>query len=78
MCALVKVSINFRAEKDLRDEIRGAVIAVQRVNPNFSRDAMMKMGARLALKALEKRYNAGERFRRKRQPLTAGKRPNGE
>ena len=76
--ALVKVSINFRAEADLRDEIRGAVIAVQRTHPNFSRDAMMKRGARLVLMELERKHNDGKRFRKKRQPLTAGKRPDGE
>ncbi len=78
MCALVKVSINFRAEENLRDEIRGAVVAVQREDPTFSRDAMMKMGARLALQELQKQYNKGRPFRKKRQRLTAGKRPDGE
>ncbi len=69
------VSINFRADEDVRDEIRGAVVKVQRDRPSFSRDALLRLGAELALQQLRIEHNGGKPFRRVTRPLTAGKRP---
>lgn len=74
-CHLV-VSINFRAEACVRDEIRGAVVVIQRARPSFSRDELLRLGAELALQQLREVYNGGRQFRRVTKHLTAGKRPD--
>lgn len=72
------VSISFRADPSVRDEIRGAVATIQRTDPTFSRDELLRMGARLALEALSRRHNEGKPFRRRTSALTAGKRPDAQ
>ncbi len=72
------VSISFRAEPCVRDEIRGAVATIQRTDPTFSRDQLLRMGARLVLDVLAKRHNDGKAFRKRTSALAPGKRPDAQ
>lgn len=72
---IVKVSINFRADSVVRDEVRGAVRVVQRLDPSFSRDELLRQGTELMLEALRQLHNDGNRFRLLKRPLRTGKRP---
>ncbi len=71
-------TISFRGGDDLRDEIRGAVVTVQKTKPRFSKDELLKLGARLALQQLAAEHNDGKPFKKLRTPLTAGKRPDAQ
>ena len=55
-------ALSFRAADSLVDEARGAVFAIERIDPSFSREVLLRRGLVLVLKELRTRHNDGRRF----------------
>lgn len=60
--ATKKKAISFRAESNLIDEARGAVIAIQENDPSFSRDRLCARGLELAIVEARQLHNGGLPF----------------
>ena len=68
------ISLSFRADPDLVAEAKGAVVAIERVEPEFSREVLLRRGLVLALEEMRRMYNGGKRFRRVEGRLRTGQR----
>lgn len=70
-------SLSFRADEDLAAEARGAVFAIEKFDPRFSREVLLRRGLELVLAELRAKHNDGRRFEPIARRLRSGRRRNG-
>lgn len=70
-------TLSFRAEDRVVDEVRGAVFAIEKADPSFSREVLLRRAVQLALEELRALHNNGRRFRPVKK-LRTGQRRRGE
>lgn len=69
--------MSFRANDALVYEAKGAVFVIERTDPGFSREVLLRRGLELVLKELRDKYNDGEPFEPVMK-LRTGQRRRGE
>lgn len=67
-------TLSFRADPDLVDEAKGAVVAIEAIDPTFSRERLLRRGLVLALIELRQMHNGGKRFEPVSGKLRTGQR----